>query len=230
MQYNLLLKTMEENLFRALEKCALFEGMSPASIRSALENVTYRVVNFCKNDVYAVAGSTCRHTDVVLRGEMAVRMSGLSGRQVEVARLRQGDVISSCFLYSSGNCIPATIEAVGHVSILRMSKEGLMNLIDSNHEVRWNFIRIVSDLGAYLAGKIRFLSLMTVREKLLYLLNKEVNTQGSKTIVLRESRQRIADVFAIQKFSLLRCLADLVKQGIISVQGRVITVLDMKRI
>ena len=219
---------MEENLLRALEKCALFNGMSPVTIRSAMDGVTYKVVNYSKGDVYAVAGSVCRHTDVVVQGEMVVRMSGLSGRQVEVTRLITGDIISSCFLYATDSHIPVTIEAADNVRILRLAKEGLSRLIDTNKEVRWNFIRLVSDIGAYLASKIRFLSLMTVREKLLYLLNKEVTLQGSKTIVLKESRQRIADAFAIQKFSLLRCFADLVKQGIISVKGRVITVLDIK--
>lgn len=221
---------MEEKLFRALEKCALFDGMSQIAIRSAFDNVTYKVVTYSKGDVYAVAGSVCRYTDVVVQGEMVVRMSGLSGRQVEVTRLLTGDVISSCFLYSTDNHLPVTIEAAGNVSILRLTKETLTRLIDTCKEVRWNFIRLVSDIGAYLAGRIHFLSLMTVKEKLLYLLNKEVTTQGSKTIVLRESRQRIADAFAIQKFSLLRCLADLVKQGVITVHGRVITVLDMKRL
>lgn len=221
---------MRENLLCALDKCALFDGMSHAAIQSTLADVTYKVVKYSKNDVYAVAGSVCRHTDVMLCGEMVVRMSGLSGRQVEVTRLRQGDVISSCFLYSTDNHLPVTIEATGFVNILRLTKDALARLIDTCQEVRRNFIRMVSDIGAYFADKIRFLSLMTVKEKLLYLLHKEVTTQGSKTIVLRESRQRIADAFAIQKFSLLRCLADLVKQGVITVHGRVITVLDMKRL
>lgn len=71
---------------------------------------------------------------------------------------------------------------------------------------------------------------MTLREKLLYLIQTETKQQDSKTIVLARSRQRIADALAVQKYSVLRCLGDLVRQGIISVKGRVITVIDSKRL
>lgn len=221
---------MEKNLLCALKECALFAGMSFQDMERALGNVSFKLIHYAKRDVYAVSGSQCHHLDIVICGSMVARMTGLSGRQVEVIRLKRGDVIGPCFLYSSNNSLPVTIETEDRVSIMRFSVDAFRALVDENTVTRWNFIRLLSDLNAYFVSKIRFLSLMTLKEKILYLIRSEIKQQGSKTITLARSRQRIADAFAVQKFSVLRCLSDLAEQGIISIKGRVITVIDTKRL
>lgn len=221
---------MEKNLLCALKECALFRNMSFSAIENALKGVSVRLVHYDKHDVYAVSGGECHYTDIMITGSMIARMTGLSGRQVEVIRICRGDVIAPCFLYSSHTSLPVTIETEDRVSVMRFSMNALHALIDTNMVVRWNFIRMLSDISNYLVSKIKFLSLMTLREKLLYLIHAEIKQQNSKTIVLSRSRQRIADALAVQKYSVLRCLSDLVRQGIISVQGRLITVIDAKRL
>lgn len=76
---------------------------------------------------------------------------------------------------------------------------------------------------------MRVLSLFTVREKVAWLLLERAGEQGSNTIHLYRSRQEIADSFGIQKFSLLRVLSDLQKEGAIKVDGRQITILDRNK-
>ena len=96
--------------------------------------------------------------------------------------------------------------------------------------MRRNFIRCLSDIGSYLASKIGFLSLLTVREKVAGYLRSEAALQQSLHVRLDTSRQRLADSFAIQKFSLLRCLAEMEQQGIIKVDGKEITILAPERL
>jgi len=50
--------------------------------------------------------------------------------------------------------------------------------------------------------------------------------QQSRTIILPLSRQELAEHFAIQKYSLLRCLNELQQEGIIRVEGRRIQLLS----
>ena len=81
-------------------------------------------------------------------------------------------------------------------------------------------------MSAFLASKMRFLSLFSVREKVVYSLLSLSRAQGSSRVTLDKSRQAIADSFGIQKFSLLRCLAELEESGAIRVDGRTITITD----
>lgn len=221
---------MEHTYKEALIQCPLFEGMSQEEIIFELGSLPYRIIQYARNDIYSLCGDDCRTVDIVTSGEMVVRMIGMSGRQVEILRLRTGDIIAPCFIFSSDRQLPAEIEATENTQLLRISPKTLEQLIDKSSHIRHNFIRTLSDIGAYLASKIGFLALKTVREKVVYLLRSEAIAQHSLKLTLSQSRQCIADCFAIQKFSLMRCLAELVEEGIIAVNGKEITILDAHRL
>ena len=149
---------------------------------------------------------------------------------MEVISLRCGDIIAPCFIYASDKRLPIDIEAQTDTTILRMQPSALQQMVDADACVRGNFIRCLSDIGSYLASKIGFLSLLTVREKVAGYLRSEAALQKSLHVRLDTSRQRLADSFAIQKFSLLRCLAEMEQQGIIKVDGKEITILAPERL
>lgn len=102
--------------------------------------------------------------------------------------------------------------------------------MESNPTICRNFIRAISDIGSFLASRIAFLSLLTVREKVAYYLRSEAAAQHSNVIRLNESRKIIADSFGIHKYSLLRSLAEFVKEGVIKVNGRDIVILAINRL
>lgn len=217
---------IEQKTINSLTHCPLFQRMSEMEIADALSSICHKVIPFKKHTLYSIAGFEYPHVDIVLNGEMTARMvSGTSGRQLEVIRFRKGDVIAPNFIFATPNVMPVTIETESEVNILRMSSRSLQQLVDSFSTIRWNFIGILSNIGAYLASKIKFISLLTIKEKVMFYLRSEALAQHSKTIVLAQSRQHLADSFAIQKFSLIRCLAELVAEGAIRIKGKEITIL-----
>lgn len=221
---------MKQNVMDALAKCPLFEDMDAASISLTLELANCKTVRLAKHYTYCLSGDPCRHADIVASGELVARMTGVSGRQVEMIRIRPGDIIAPCFIFSTDRRLPVEIETTSEVELLRMSPEALAMLTDTNPTIRRNFMRTLSDISSYLASKIGFLSLMTVREKVVYFLRTEAAAQRSLRLRLDISRQRIADSFAIQKFSLLRCLAGLAEDGIIKIDGKEIEITDIRRL
>lgn len=205
--------------------------MSEMEIADALTRICHKIIKFKKHDLYAIAGFEYPHADIVLKGKLTARMvASTSGKQLEVIRLERGDVIAPNFIFADKNIMPVTIETESEVRILRMPSHSLQQLIDTYSSIRWNFIYILSNIGAYLASKMKFISLLTIKEKVKFYLRSEVLAQRSKTIVLDKSRQHLADSFAIQKFSLIRCLAELVDEHVISIKGKEITILDIKKL
>ena len=173
-----------------------------------------------------LANFACRHVDIVVKGTLVARMVGLSGKLVEVARLGVGYVLALGFVFAQDNRMPVSVETETDVTLLRLSKTDVETLVDHDGRIRWNLIRALSDMSAFLASKMRFLSLFSVREKVFYSLLSLSRAQGSSRVTLDKSRQAIADSFGIQKFSLLRCLAELEESGAIRVDGRTITITD----
>ncbi len=220
---------MEEKTLKALSKCPLFTGMSETEIEIAMAGTSYKLVDYDRHDIYALTGMPYKAADIVVSGILVCRMSSLSGKQVEVSRLRAGNIVAPAFIFGKSTDMPVSVETDSDVTVLRMQKPVFRSLIASDERIMTNFIRVLSNIDVFLTQRMRVLSLFTVREKVAYLLMERVGEQGSNVIHLHRSRQEIADSFGIQKFSLLRVLADFQKQGAIKVNGREITILDRSK-
>jgi len=219
-----------DQMMQVLQKCPLFAGMSTLSIDLALGNISYQIINFAPRDVYTLAGMPCRFADIVLSGSLICRMVSLSGKQVEVTRLRPGNLIAPAFIFAKNNSMPVSVETDSEVKLLRMTPQTLKKLIDDDADIRMNYIRSLSNIDVFLTHKMKVLSLFTVREKVAYLLLERAGEQNSNTIRLTRSRQEIADSFGIQKFSLLRVLSEFEKEGVIRVDGKTIEIIDRSRL
>lgn len=222
--------TMIVPVAKTLRCSSLFEKMSEWETENVLNLTDYRIVSYGKREVYCVAGTLCRHVDIVLRGYLSVHMVGVSGKMVEVLRLRKGDVIAPCFLFATDGHMPVTIEAESCARVLRIPMQAFQHLLDSHEQIRRNFIRVLSDVASYLTSRIYFLSLLTVREKIVHYLRTEIAVQKSLTITVDRTRRSMAEAFGIQMFSLLRCFSELSASGVIRVTGKTITVLAPERL
>jgi putative transcriptional regulator len=220
---------MEPRVLNALTKCPLFAGMAPVEIEIAMAGVTYSIVNYDSHDIYALTGMPCKTLDIVIRGVLVCRMSSLSGKQVEVSRLHEGNLVAPAFILGKDTNMPVGVETDTDVTVLRMQKTVFHHLIGTHEQIRDNFIRVLSNINAFLTHRMRILTLFTVKEKVAYLLLELAGEQGSNVIHLSQSRQEIADSFGIQKFSLLRVLADFTKAGAIKINGREVTILDRSK-
>lgn len=221
---------MDEETLNALLKCPLLEGLKKAEINRLMQTVKYKLINLKKNDVYAFSGMPCKYADIIIEGEMAARMVGLSGKYVEVSRLRVGNVVAPAFIFAKENNMPVSVETETDILILRMMPSELKLLMDTNSIIRSNFISTLSNINVFLTHKMRLLSVLSVREKVSFFIMDMAEKQKSDNIHLHKSRQEIADTFGIQKFSLIRCMSELVKASAITIEGKNITILDKKKL
>jgi putative transcriptional regulator len=220
---------MEKKVLHGLCACSLFQGMSSEEINQLMSLVGYKLVSYKKKDIYLLAGMPCKFADIVIEGQLVARMVSLSGKSVEVSRLNVGDLLSPAFIFAHDNTMPVSVETDKPTLIFRLQPSTLKYLIDTNEIIRMNFIRTLSNINVFLTKKMRLLSLLTVREKVASFIIETAHKQQSNVIKLDKSRQEIAESFGIQKFSLLRCMSELVEVGAIKVEGKIITILDKNK-
>ena len=217
---------MEVSINETLSHSPLFNGLTAKEIKELLQTVNFKIVEYPAKEIYTLAGMPCKYPDFILKGELISRMTGLSGKQVQIDRLKACILIAPAFIFAKNNAMPVSVETAQHTTILRMMPSELKHLIDNNERIRMNFIQLLSSIDVFLTQKLRMLSLFTVREKVAYFLMKAAKEQQSRTIKLSNSRQEIADTFGIQKFSLLRCLSEFEDNGAIKIDGKQITILN----
>ena len=217
---------MEVSMYEILTNSPFFNGLTAKEIKELLQTVNYKIVEYPAKEIYTLAGMPCKYADFILKGELISRMTGLSGKQVQIDRLKACVLIAPAFIFAKNNAMPVSVETAQHTTIMRMMPSELKHLIDANERIRMNFIQLLSSIDVFLTQKLRMLSLFTVREKVAYFLMKVAKEQQSRTIKLSNSRQEIADTFGIQKFSLLRCLSEFEDNGAIKIDGKQITILN----
>ena len=217
---------MEVSVYEILTSSPFFNGLTAKEIKELLQTVNYKIVEYPAKEIYTLAGMPCKYADFILKGELISRMTGLSGKQVQINRLKACVLIAPAFIFAKNNAMPVSVKTAQHTTIMRMMPSELKYLIDTNERIRMNFIQLLSSIDVFLTQKLRMLSLFTVREKVAYFLMKAAKEQQSRTIKLSNSRQEIADTFGIQKFSLLRCFSEFEDNGAIKIDGKQITILN----
>ena len=217
---------MKESAYVTLQKCPLFNGFTIDEIKQTLMLVDYKMVEYPAKEIYTLTGMPCKYADFIIEGEMIARMTGISGKQAQIDRLSASTLIAPAFIFAQKNEMPVSVETSMKTVLMRMSPSELKRLIDSDERIRWNYIQQLSMIDVFLTHKMRMLSLFSVKEKVAQYLIKIATEQQSRTIKLDVSRQEMADIFGIQKFSLLRCLSEFEDNGAIKIEGKTITILN----
>ena len=217
---------MERNVLKALQLCPLFEGFSAKDIEQVMESIPYRLIRLDKKEVYLSAGTPCNFADIVVSGEVIARMEGPSGKYMQITSRTVGSLVNSAFIFGKNKNIPVNMIASKPTTILRMTPASMQMLINIDERFRFNFIQFLSGFCDGLGRKVRMLTLHTIREKVAIFLLQQSKLHKSDDFMLQKSRQEIAESFAIQKFSLQRCLKEFAADGIIQLNGKQIIILD----
>ncbi|MCI6618946.1 MAG: Crp/Fnr family transcriptional regulator, partial [Prevotella sp.] len=214
----------QKKILESLAAGRLFQGLKEDEIALLLQGINYKIIEYKKNNLYTIEGDSYLHADLMLSGVIVPYMVGESGKSVQIGKLSAGDLIAPAFIFADTHRMPVTVRVDAPTVIIRFKPDELMQLIDTNPVVRHNFINIISNIVTYLTGKIHMLSMYTVKGKLARYLIEIYKQQQSPVIRIECSRQELADLFGIQKYSLTRAFMQLAETGIIKNDGRTITI------
>ena len=111
---------MEVSINETLSHSPLFNGLTAKEIKELLQTVNFKIVEYPAKEIYTLAGMPCKYADFILKGELISRMTGLSGKQVQIDRLKACILIAPAFIFAKNNAMPVSVETAQHTTILRM--------------------------------------------------------------------------------------------------------------
>src|SRR5574344_151264 len=100
---------MEQEILKALSVCPVFHEISMSDIEEILSGANYRIIEYAAKDVYILSGMPCQYADFIVEGEMIARMVGLSGKLVQIDRLRKGTLVAPAFIFAKNNLMPVSV-------------------------------------------------------------------------------------------------------------------------
>ena len=212
-----------------LMTCPLFRGMSKEEHDAFLDRNIKEIVKFEKGETVVWQGDTIKSMYLLVNGVVRTQMITPEGNALEIDLLEAVIPLAPAFIYATNNKFPVDVICMEPCTFLIISKSAWLKEMINNEKLLMNFLTLNSNMTVFLSQKIQMLSLKSLRHKLsIFLLEK--TTPEKNYFILKRSRTQLAEYFGVQRPSLARTIKELEDEGIITTAGRVVTIMDRKKL
>ncbi len=214
----------------SLKDVALFRDLSRAEVKFLLDRAV--VLHYAAGQPIFVEGDPCAGLYVIESGKVKIFRVSPSGREQILAIESAGASIAELPVFDGGN-YPASASALTESTLLHIRKKDLQELCLAQPQVALKVVKVVGSRLRRMVDLINELSFTTVRHRLAALLLRLAEDTGRATergivFLLPSTNQELAAQIGTVRELVSRNLSRLQSMGIIRLDGRKVTVRDLK--
>ncbi len=220
-------KRLSKDLKPILETSEVWSVLTSEQIKFLETNL--QVVRYKKNEQVYAEGEIPSHLFCVVSGKVKVYKRGVGGRNQIVRVIKPNELFGYRAMFAHESYVTSAA-AIENCLVYAIPEDIIVYLIKSNAELAFFFIQFLAiDLGISDARTVA-LTQKHIRgrlaESLLFLKdNYGVETDGL-TLAICLSREDLASLSNMTTANAIRTLSLFANEGIISIDGRKITILD----
>lgn len=219
-----------KEVINKLQGNEFFDNLNNEEIEKLISNIGYSVKAYKKGEVIANEEDECNSLGFVLDGTIEIQRIYLSGKQITLKRLSNGDVFGEALIFSNTSKYASTVVAFSECSILYIGKADILKLCTMDERVLGNFISALSNKILMLNSKIKSIAFKSIKHKVINFILEQAKMQKSETINLKENKEEIASSMGIPRPSLSRELMNLRDLNYIKFDRNVIKILKIKEL
>jgi CRP/FNR family transcriptional regulator, cyclic AMP receptor protein len=214
-----------------LRHVSIFNGLTETELQFLAERAVPRT--YSKGELLFTEGDPCTGLFVVETGNVRIFKSSPNGREQILTVEGPGSSVAELPLFDGGN-YPASTAAVGEARIYFISRQDFHALCLVHPQVPLKVLKVVGGRLRKLVGIIEELSFTTVRSRLISSLVRLAKT-GKKTaagieIQLPASNQELASEIGTVRELVSRNLSRLQAEELIAMNGKTVTIPDLRRL
>jgi CRP-like cAMP-binding protein len=215
-----------------LKEVQIFSGLTEAEFGFLTERVVQR--RFSAGELIFAEAEPCMGLYVIESGNVRIFKSSAGGREQVLSIDGPGGSIAELPVFDGGG-YPASAQAINDCSLLFFSKKDFQSLCLQHPDVALKVLRVVGARLRRLVGIIEELSFTTVRHRLAAMLLRLAKyagpeKTGSITITLPANNNELAAQIGTVRELVSRNMSRLQAEGLIQIDGRSVTIVDMKRL
>ncbi len=226
----LLAEFKQAAIVNTLRAGQLFLGLSPADLNAIAEITVIKSLD--KGDYLFREGDTAHGFYVVQKGAINVHRVNAAGKEQVIHIFRAGESFAEATLATLVG-YPADARAVESSQVLLVQKSGFLGLLKRQPELALRMLASMSLHLRVLVGQLEDMTLKDVETRLANWLLKRCPDPGSEkpvTIELRTTKRVLAAELGTVSETFSRTLAKFREQKLLSVKGKVVTVLSPLRL
>ena len=207
----------KENIYEV--NSPLFEGVAPDELVKMLDCTNARISMSEKGDILLREQGKTADIGVLLKGEVRASRLDPSGKQLIISHHLEGSIYGDILSLSPIQKSPVTVTALTDVTVLLIPVEGVFNRCAKGCECHdrliRNMLRIVSHKYFELQERLVCVTRPTLREKLLFFLERAAATEGRRTFNIPFDRAALAEYLNAERSALSRELSAMKRGGLI---------------
>lgn len=218
---------MIESEATILSSSSLFAGITTQEIQQIFKNVSFRTKCYPKGALVMLRGDQYDALKILLQGEVSAEIQSFSGTTVKIEALQAPDALALGILFANDNTLPVTIVAQTEIRVITIPKTSIIEIAQSNQHFLSNYLTESANKVVFLAEKLRLFKFTSLRQKLAGYILSQSEKQQSETVTLVYTREELATLFGVARPSLSRICSKLSEEGLLRIEGKKISILNM---
>jgi len=218
---------MDINHKATLHKSALFAEISTCEYDTLINCLSTSIKQFSKNEILLLTGDTVRHIGIILSGTAHAYLEHADGNQTIISNLAQASVFGEILVSTRTHKSPVTVYATTDVVVAFIEYAQLFaicaNACAAHRMFLQNMLRNIGDKYFRLFDRINILHEKTLRAKILSFLQTRRNNSKNAVVTIPFSKTVLANYLMANRSALSKELRKMEDEGLISVDGRDIT-------
>ena len=208
-------------------RCHLFDGIPEDKYKNVLNCLNAQLKTYAKDAVILHIGEQQGRPGVVVSGTL--RLALYSEDLLTIDRLSAGQIFGETLACAKKQESPVQIDALSDAEVLYLSFDPLLleqgASCPHKMQVTANLLREMGQGDLVRIQKMRILAQNRLRNKLkLYLQSLAIGSEGD--LCLNMGRSELAEYLCVDRSALSRELSRMQKEGILTVQGQHVHMLD----
>lgn len=208
----------------------LFCTFTNEELDDVLNNLNYNLRTYQKEEYLFIQGDECNTIFLLLSGTIEVQKIDPSGKMLLLMDVEKDEVIGAGVVFSGHDKHQMSAFAKSDIVVLEMEKSSVLRLCRMNENFLELFLKSLSGRTYMLTQRIREVTLKTLREKICEYLYSVHEERRSLSIKIPFTKKYWAETLGVQRPSLSRELANLSRDGLISMKGDHISILDLEEV
>ena len=212
-----------------LSSCPICDHLTADNQEEFFMNLKCTFKSYPKNELIIRQGDLCDALHLLTVGSVKTEMITESGGIMSIETIIAPRPLAPAFLFSDNNHFPVDVTTLEEVEIMRIPKEEIMRVMMTDPDFMKKFLTLNSNRTQFLTNRLQLLSIKTIKGKLaFYILDQVKGNENSFT--MNKNQTELADFFGVARPSLARSLSELIEEGIIALNKKECTILDMKQL
>ena len=193
---------------------------------------TLRVINLSDGEHLFEQGQSADRFYQVISGQIKLYLISLEGSERVIEVMQEGQTFAEAVIFMEERCYPVNSESIGKSELLAFDSDTFLNILA---ESKGACFRLLSDMSKRLhqrLNEIDYLTLQNATFRLIHYLLQQIPADHEDDdvveIKLTTSKSIVASRLSIQPETFSRILKKLGKRELVSVKGKVITLLDVE--